>query len=73
MIADACIMTVCDCRKGYWHQQLDEASLYLTTFNTEPGRFRYTLVPFGTTVAGDVSMYAGPMFWTNKECDCLSR
>ena len=25
-LADACIMTVCDCKKGYWHQQLDEAS-----------------------------------------------
>ena len=24
-ITDACIMTVCDCKKGYWHKQLDEA------------------------------------------------
>ena len=54
LIADACIMTVCDCKKGYWHQQLDEASSYLTTFNTELGRFRYTVMPFGATVAGDV-------------------
>ena len=38
LLADACIMTVCDCKKGYWHQKLDEASSYLTTFNTEfPG------------------------------------
>ena len=27
---------------------------YLTTFNTEHGRFRYTVMPFSTTVAGDV-------------------
>ena len=54
LIADACIMTVCDCKKGYWHQQLDEASSYLTTFKTELGRFRYTVMPFGTTVAEDV-------------------
>ena len=47
-------MTVCDCRKGYWHQKLDEASSFLTTFNTELGRFRYTVMPFGATVAGDV-------------------
>ena len=47
-------MTVCDCKKGYWHQQLDEASSYFTTFNTELGRFRYTVMPFGTTVAVDV-------------------
>ena len=36
------------------HQQLDEASSFLTTFNTELGRFRYTLMPFGATVAGYV-------------------
>ena len=54
LLADACIMTVCNCKKGYWHQKLDEASSFLTTFNTEIGRFRYTVMPFGITVAGDV-------------------
>ena len=54
LLADAFIMTVCDCKKGYWHQKLDQASSYLTTFNTEIGRFRYTVMPFGITVAGDV-------------------
>ena len=38
-LAEACIMAVCDCKKGYWHQRLDEASSYLTTFNTEFGRY----------------------------------
>ena len=38
----------------YWHQKLDETSPYLTTFNTEIGRFRYIVMPFGATVAGDV-------------------
>ena len=38
LLADTCIMTVCNCKKGYWHQKLDEASSYLTTFNTEIGR-----------------------------------
>ena len=47
-------MTVLDCCKGYWHQQLDEQSSYLTTFNTEFGRYRYTVMPFGAIVAGDV-------------------
>ena len=47
-------MTVCDCKKGYWHQESDEASSFLTTFNTEFGRFRYTVMPFGITIAGDV-------------------
>ena len=47
-------MTVCNCKKGYWHQKLDEASSFLTTFNTEICRFRYIVMPFGATVAGDV-------------------
>ena len=52
LLADACIMSVHDCKKGYWHQELDEASSFLTTFNTELGRFRNTVMPFGATVAG---------------------
>ena len=54
LIAGACTLTVLDCHKGYWHQQLDEQSSYMTTFNTEFGRYRYTVMPFGATVAGDV-------------------
>ena len=54
LLADAAIMTVLDCKKGYWHQQLDEESSYLTTFNTEFGRYRYTVMPFGATVAGNI-------------------
>ena len=54
LLVDTCIMTVCDCKKGNCHQQLDEAFLFLTTFITEPGRFRYTVMSFGVTVAGDV-------------------
>ena len=54
LIARACTLTVLDCCKGYWHQQLDEQSPYMTTFNTEFGRYRYNVMPFGATVAGDV-------------------
>ena len=39
LITNSCIMTVCDCKKGYWYQELDEASSFLTTFNTELGNF----------------------------------
>ena len=28
LVAEACVITVCDCRKGYWHQQLDKASSF---------------------------------------------
>ena len=54
LIAESCIMTACNCKKGYWHQELDEASSFLTTFNTEIGPFRFTIMPFGATFAGDV-------------------
>ena len=57
LLGDACIMTICNCKKGYWHQKVDEASSFLTTFNTEIGRFRYTVMPFGATVAGDLFQY----------------
>ena len=52
LIAEGCTLTVLDCHKGYWHQQLDEQSSYMTTFSTEFGS--YTVMPFGATVAGDV-------------------
>ena len=54
LLADSTPMTVLDCKKGYWHQELDEALSYLSTFNTKFGRYHYTVMPFGTTVAGDV-------------------
>ena len=52
-LSGACVITVCDYRTDYWHQQLDEASSFLTTFKTQLGRFQYTVMPFGAT-AGDV-------------------
>ena len=54
LLADSTVMTVLDCKKGYWHQELDKASSYLTTFNTEIGRYHYTVMPFSTTVTSDV-------------------
>ena len=29
LLADACIMSACYCKKGYWHQELDEAYPFL--------------------------------------------
>ena len=54
LITNSCIMMVCDCKKGYWHQELDEASSFLTTFNTKFGRFHYTIMSFSITVTGDI-------------------
>ena len=62
LIANSCIMTVYNCKKGYWHQELNEASSFLTTFNTEFGRFWYTVMPFGITIAGDI------FWWKLDQC-----
>ena len=62
LLEEACVITVCDCQKCYWHQQLDEASSFLTTFDAELGRFWYTVMPFGATVASDVFQ------WKLDEC-----
>ena len=53
-LAEACVFTVCDRREGYWHQQLDEASSFLTTFNTDLDRFQYMAMPFGASVISAV-------------------
>ena len=54
LIANSCIMMVCDCEKDYCHEELDEASSFLTTFETTFGRFHYTVMSFGITIACDI-------------------
>ena len=54
LIANSCVMTVCNCKKCYWHQELVEAVSFLTIFNTKLGRFRYTVMLFGITMGGDI-------------------
>ena len=54
MLADAVIITITDCKKGFLYEALDGESSYLTTFDTEFGRFRFTAMPFRNRVAGDV-------------------
>ena len=44
-LADACVITVSDCRRGFGHQQLNEVSPFLTMFNTELGRTAIQLCP----------------------------
>ena len=53
-LSSATVITVLDCSKGYWHQLLDDESSFLTTFNTKIDQFRFTVMPFGGTVAGDI-------------------
>ena len=53
-LSAATVIAVLDCSKGYWHQTLDDESSFLTTFNTEIGQFRFTVMPFGATAASDI-------------------
>ena len=53
-LSGAKFLSVVDAKKGYWHVPLDEASSYLTTFNTPFGRYRFTRIPFGLVVSQDV-------------------
>ena len=50
-LAKAKIFSVLDAKDGFHQVQLDEASLYLTTFWTLFGRYRYTRMPFGISLA----------------------
>ena len=53
-LSKAKMLTVIDFKKGFWQVELNEVSSYLTTFNTPFGYFRFTCLPFGLTVSGDI-------------------
>ena len=48
------LFSVLDARNGFWHIMLDEASSFLTTFNTPFGRYRWKRMPFGISSAPEV-------------------
>ena len=73
LLSDAWIMTVYNCKKGYRYQQLDEASSFLTTFNTELGKVQiHSDAIWCDSGRRCFSMQAGPVFWSYQECDCNS-
>ena len=43
---------IIDVKKGYWHQELDNQSSLLCTFNMSFGR--YKPLPFGLTISQDI-------------------
>lgn len=46
-IPGAKVFSVLDAKSGFLQIELDEASSFLTTFNTPIGRFRWLRLPFG--------------------------
>lgn len=45
------IFTVLDCKDGFYHIKLDEASANLCTFNTVFGCYKFLRLPFGLSIA----------------------
>ena len=50
-LTDAKIFTVVHAKNGFWHVPLDRESSLLTTFATPWGRYRWTRMPFGISLA----------------------
>ena len=50
----SCFFTSLDAISGYWQMPLDAASSELTTFITESGRYRFTRLPFGISLASEI-------------------
>ena len=48
------VFSVLDAKMGFWQVKLDEASSYLTTFNTPFGRCRWKRMPFGVNSAPEI-------------------
>ena len=48
------VFTSLDAASGYWQMPLDENSSKLTTFITPFGRYRFTRVPFGISIASEI-------------------
>ena len=51
---NAKIFSKLDIKEAYWHVRLDQKSSLLTTMITPYGRFRWTRLPFGLCVSGEI-------------------
>jgi hypothetical protein len=53
-LGKAKVLSNLDCLNGYWQVPLDEESSILTTFGTPFGRYKWKLLPFGISPAGEI-------------------
>ena len=53
-IPDAKLFSMLDAKSGFHQIKLDEASSFLTTFNTPIGRYRWLRLPFGLNCAPEI-------------------
>ena len=54
---DSDLFSKLDLKDGYWHVKLSEESLYLTTYSTPFGKFRFGVLPFGLCASQDIFQY----------------
>ena len=48
------LFSKCNIKQGYWNVKQDEKSSYVTTFNTQRGRYRFLRMPFGLRMWQDI-------------------
>ncbi|PFX17727.1 Uncharacterized protein K02A2.6 [Stylophora pistillata] len=53
-LAGAKFFSIGHAKCGYWNVELDEESIYLTTFNSPFGRYRCLRMPFGLKMSQDI-------------------
>ena len=67
------MFTTVDLSKGYYNIELDEASLFLTTFNTPFDTVRFTRIPFRLIAAGDAFQCKIDAVFSNLDfCTCIA-
>ena len=53
-LQNAKVFSILDLKSGNWHVKVDEESSFLTTFNTQFGRYRWLRLPFGLNVSAEI-------------------
>ena len=53
-LSGAKLFSIVDVKSGYWNVILDEESIFLGTFNSPYGRYRFKLMPFGLQTSCDI-------------------
>ena len=53
-LSQSTVFSKADCRNGFWHVCLDKESSFLTTFQTNFGRYRWLRLPFGASVSSEI-------------------
>ena len=53
-LSGARVISICDLKQGYHNVELDEEAIYLTTFATPFGQYRWLRLPFGLKMSSKI-------------------